>query len=134
MTQQYVNGAAVESGAVPARPVKRNKRRRPPEQSQAPVTAPTVVINPTPPPPPPVQTFQTGAVETCVWMNPTTNPAHPCVFSVSQSRLFPAGGEVRHTHSLRLADLDAARWGLYRAQKWIRKAERRGALLRLFGR
>lgn len=138
MTHQYVNGVAEvltpDRGGSPL-PRKKDRRKRPPEQrpASAAAPAPVAIVQPLPPPPP-VQTFQVGAVETCVWMNPTTNPAHPCVFSVTQCRLFPAGGEVGHTRSLRLADLDAARWGLYLARRWIRKAERRGALRSPFGR
>ena len=78
--------------------------------------------------------FQTGAVETCVWANPGSDPAQPCVWTVTQTRLYPMGGGIEHTWSLRAADLDAARWGLVLARRWIRRAERRGALRSLFGR
>lgn len=141
MSQQYTNGAAgVAIPNGPGHPVhtngKRSRRGRPQDQAPAPTSAPApaAVVLAAPPPRPPATVFQTGAVETCVWMNPTSDPAHPCVWTVTQSRLYPVGGEIKNAWSLRFADLDAARWGLYLARRWIRKAERRGALLKLFGR
>lgn len=70
----------------------------------------------------PVETFRDGTTETSVWLNDGPGPLDPPEWKISQRRFIPTAGGGIYAHSLRLEDLDPARWGLYRARQWTKKA------------
>jgi hypothetical protein len=82
----------------------------------------------------PVMAFQNGGIRTRIWANPTL--WGDVSWGVDQLRVFVRSsqtGETRsgETKTFDLADLNDARWGLYLAEKWIKKVERRRRRLRL---
>lgn len=82
----------------------------------------------------PVETFRDGTIETSVWLNEGPHPLDPPEWKISQRRFIPTAGGGIYARSLRLEDLDPARWGLYRARQWIRKMRRRANYRALFSR
>jgi hypothetical protein len=71
----------------------------------------------------PVVTFLDGWVETRVWANRSDNPG---AWRVQQVRVYPGrDGGLRLARTLAPVDVPHALRGLYRANRWIRREERR---------
>ena len=132
---EFIPGEPVEQGSEPA-PRKRIRRKKPkprPAEKPPPVEEPPPRVE-IPFRPRPVQSFVYGDVETAVWLNDPAHPADPPEWRVTQRRIITTRNGRRNALSLRPEDLDPARWGLYQARRWIRKAQRRANLREFLAR
>lgn len=119
-------------------PRKRIRRKKPkPRPAELPAPPPV----PEPPPrvelpfrPRPVQSFTDGDVETAIWLNEPAHPADPPEWRITQRRIVTTRNGGTHARSLRPEDLDPARWGLYQARRWVRRAQRRSNLREFLSR
>jgi hypothetical protein len=73
-------------------------------------------------------------IETTIWLNVPESPFEPSSWRIVQRRIVPTANGPIFAYSFRPEDLDAARWGLYQARRWVKKAERRGSIRALFVR
>lgn len=81
----------------------------------------------------PVETFTNGSIETSVWLNPPQNPLGVVAeWKVSQRRIVPTATGPVYSQSLRACDLDDARWGLYQARRFVKRAAKRSPLRSFF--
>ncbi len=132
---EFVPDETVEQGSEPA-PRKRIRRKKPkprPAELPPPVEEPPPRVD-VPFRPRPVQSFVYGDVETAIWLNDALHPADPPEWRVTQRRVITTRNGGTHARSFRPEDLDPARWGLYQARRWIRKAQRRANLREFLAR
>ena len=72
---------------------------------------------------PPAMVFVNGQVLTRIWAN--QNHWHDITWKIDQVRVRKSGQQSRVSRSFFVDDLQDAMRGLYHAQKWVRRAERR---------